>query len=492
MNNMDNELNAKKEGCFFVPTNHEEDVSRITYGHIESGEQFNAHVGPRGLFTQRPMPHSTPGILLLSRSTSLLLRLRHAVEALGLPIENIDPRRFANWARALPQLLVIDASLNEELMEHGGHVWPAGRTLYIESGMDDLDSVPPGALKLPYNFSSVDARSVVRSILEASDLTASDAAADPLLITKSPQMRTVLADLTAYAPTGRSVLIQGDTGVGKELMARRIHALDPAAASGPFIPVNCGAIPEGLFESLFFGHVKGAFTGALHAHKGYMQQANGGTLFLDEVADLPRLQQVKLLRALETGEVTPVGSERPVQVRFRVIAASNRRIRTLIDTGEFRPDLFYRLAVIELRVPNLDTRGAEDKIALFSAFLRQAGASEAPEWLLAIVARTPFPGNVRQLRNLAERVAVITRQRGAWDRTQIERAIDMVCGGSPQAAPRRAKSESEERMAILRALRDHGWRRQETAQALGMSRTSLWQKIHKFSIEDGEQTEPAS
>ena len=218
-----------------------------------------------------------------------------------------------------------------------------------------------------------------------------------------------------YADCRSNVLVHGETGVGKERVARLLH--DRAAwADGPFVAVNCGAIPEGLFEAHFFGHAK-AFTGAVGAHKGYFEQASGGTLFLDEIGDLPLYQQVKLLRVLEQSTVTRLGSANEVPVDFRLVAATNKDLRVLVAQDEFRADLYYRLAVIELRIPSLEQRGAAEKVALFRSLLERMGAGdEPPDWLLERVGATRYEGNVRELSNVAERVAIVRRQFQSWDR----------------------------------------------------------------------------
>ncbi|RYF77347.1 MAG: sigma-54-dependent Fis family transcriptional regulator, partial [Comamonadaceae bacterium] len=276
---------------------------------------------------------------------------------------------------------------------------------------------------------------------------------------------------------------------------------------GAFVAVNCGAIPDGLFESLFFGHAKGSFTGAVAAHRGYFEQATGGTLFLDEIGDLPRYQQVKLLRVLEDGFVTRLGASAPLKVDFRLVAASNRNLRDMVATGEFRADLYYRLAVIELYVPNLEERGEIDKVALFKSILGEvlntAGGAlgAAPHWVTDSIAQTVFPGNVRQLRNLAERIGVIARQTGNWDRALIERAltlarvlptrpdVQLIDGAAGSGGERRGWN-SQERNRIIDALQAHDWRRQDAAQHLGISRKVLWEKMRKYQIVDGEPSIP--
>jgi DNA-binding NtrC family response regulator len=289
------------------------------------------------------------------------------------------------------------------------------------------------------------------------------------------------------------VLIVGETGVGKERIAQLLHQRHGRYRRGPFVAVNCGAIPDGLFESLFFGHAKGAFTGALLAHKGYFEQADGGTLFLDEIGDLPLYQQVKLLRVLEQSTVTRLGSQTEVKLDFRLVAATNRNLREQVQQDMFRADLYYRLAVIELRVPNLEERGRIDKIAIFNTLLAQTydQIPQPPDWLLEQVAAATFAGNVRELRNVAERVGIIYRQLGVWDRVRIDRVFDKlgtmerVNDGSDLTAVRK-KWDLAERARILSMLDANGWRRQDTAHALGISRKVLWEKMRKFQIADTE------
>ncbi|WP_375791652.1 sigma 54-interacting transcriptional regulator [Glaciimonas immobilis] len=315
----------------------------------------------------------------------------------------------------------------------------------------------------------------------------------PPLIAQSECMQELVAEAEAFADCGSSVLIMGETGVGKERIAQLLHQRHGRFRQGPFVAVNCGAIPDGLFESLFFGHAKGAFTGALLAHKGYFEQADGGTLFLDEIGDLPLYQQVKLLRVLEQSTVTRLGSQSEIKLDFRLVAATNRNLREQVQQDMFRADLYYRLAVIELRVPNLEERGSVDKIAIFTALLGQTydEIPAAPDWLLDMVSTSRFAGNVRELRNVAERIGIIYRQLGNWDRSRIDRVfaglgtLARSSEGSDLLLVRK-KGELTERNRIVAALDANGWRRQDTAHAIGISRKVLWEKMRKFQIADTE------
>jgi transcriptional regulator with PAS, ATPase and Fis domain len=223
------------------------------------------------------------------------------------------------------------------------------------------------------------------------------------LVGTSVAMRRVYATLERVSPTDATILLQGETGAGKDAAARSIHAAS-RRAKGPFVPVDCAAIPESLFESELFGHARGAFSGAVADRKGVFEEASGGTLFLDEIGEVPLALQAKLLRALESKTVRPVGTsaERPIDVR--VVAATNRPLTQAVNDGGFRADLYYRLAVIEVTLPPLRAR-AEDIPALARHFQSRLGGEPLPESFLAMLKRRAWPGNVRELRNFIERAA---------------------------------------------------------------------------------------
>jgi DNA-binding NtrC family response regulator len=365
-------------------------------------------------------------------------------------------------------------------------------------GRDSRYYPPEYSYTLPLAFTTADLRKLLFELLGTLDqFRRSAPKREQPLIAVSEPMRALLAEAEMFADCRSNALIHGETGVGKERIARLLH--DRAEWSdGPFVAVNCGAIPEGLFEAHFFGHAKGAFTGAVGAHKGYFEQANGGTLFLDEIGDLPLYQQVKLLRVLEQSAVTRLGSSVEIPVDFRLVAATNKDLRVLVGQDEFRADLYYRLAVIELRIPNLEQRGQEEKIAIFRALLERLGVEgDPPDWLLDRVARTRYAGNVRELSNVAERVAIMRRQFKSWDQARIERIFDQI--GEPLRAagslggastlcepPVFTDAERAERARILAALDVNGWRRQDTANTLGISRKVLWEKMRKLHLGGGQ------
>jgi DNA-binding NtrC family response regulator len=232
------------------------------------------------------------------------------------------------------------------------------------------------------------------------------------LIAKSPAMQQVVRLGQRAAGSQIPILIEGESGVGKELVARAIQG-ESERAGKPFVTVNCGAIPENLVESILFGHERGAFTGAKDRHTGKFQEANGGTLFLDEIGELPLDMQVKLLRALQEGEIDPVGARKPVRVDIRLISATNRNLTQLVEEGRFREDLFYRLNVFPIHIPPLRER-VEDIPELVNHFVARFSAEEGKKVAgversaMELLQRFPWPGNVRQLENAIFRAVVLT------------------------------------------------------------------------------------
>ena len=351
---------------------------------------------------------------------------------------------------------------------------------------------------LAADFTCAELRGMVTKLVMQMRAHGAKTQAASALIANSESMQKFLREVDAFADCDASVLIHGETGVGKERIAQLLHEKNTQYGKGPFVAVNCGAIPDGLFESLFFGHAKGSFTGAVVAHKGYFEQADGGTLFLDEIGDLPHYQQVKLLRVLEDSAVTRIGSTSPVQLDFRLVAATNKNVGDLIKEQLFRADLYYRLAVVELSIPSLEERGAIDKIAIFKSFLvsvlgqeKLAELNDVPYWLTDAIADTYFAGNVRELRNLAERIGVTVRQLG-WDAERLQSILLRARNAQPPRTDAsvevidRSKWDMAERGRIAEALDAHGWRRQDTAQFLGISRKVLWEKMRKYRMFDDE------
>src|SRR5450755_373113 len=296
--------------------------------------------------------------------------------------------------------------------------------------------------------------------------------------------------VTRVARSQAPVHITGESGTGKELVARLIHD-SGARADGPFVPVNCGAIPTELMESELFGHKRGSFTGAVADKKGLLQSAEGGTLFLDEVADLPLHMQVKLLRVIQEKAVRPVGEQVEVPVDVRILSATHKNLSQLVAEGAFREDLFYRVNVIELRVPSLRER-PEDVPELAEAILRRLGRrmKMAPPVLtkdaLKALESYPFPGNVRELENILERaITLSTTGEVSSSETQLRSTSpgSAMPANAPNGAALGDHLEDIEREAIVKALEQTRFNKTAAAKVLGMSFRALRYRIKKLGIE---------
>lgn len=319
----------------------------------------------------------------------------------------------------------------------------------------------------------------------------SEAAARPGILGRSPAMLAMQETIATVAPTEATVLITGELGTGKELVARALHS-GSARADKPMVTVNCAALAENLLESELFGHEKGSFTGADRRREGRFVQANGGTLFLDEIGEMPLPLQAKLLRALQEGEVQRVGSDAPLTVDVRVLAATNRDLREEVARRRFREDLYFRLNVISLEVPPLRDRG-EDIPVLAAHFLeRFAGRNRksirgfSPQAVDSLL-RYAWPGNVRELENAVER-AVILCNGDLITRRELPAAITEAA--SPEEASSAAVGalaglplDELERRAIGETLRCTGDNKSEAARQLGITRATLHNKLRKYGME---------
>lgn len=308
------------------------------------------------------------------------------------------------------------------------------------------------------------------------------------LVGSSVAMRRLYDLLELTAPTTSTVLISGETGTGKELVARAIHYNSPRR-EGSFVTVNCGALPESLVEAELFGHRKGAFTGADSNRPGKFEAADGGTLFLDEVGEIPLSLQPKILRALQTGEIDRIGQDRPSRIDVRIIAATNRELEQLISEDSFRQDLYYRLAVVQIRVPPLRER-RDDIPLLAQHFLSKwAGRNSRPDLrfppeAFALFNRYPWPGNVRELENTVERMVVLSRD----DVLSLDTLPDHIAGftGQDKALLRLPAEgvdfEELERDFIRQALERKQGNRTQAAQLLGLTRSTLLYRMQKFGL----------
>jgi DNA-binding NtrC family response regulator len=304
----------------------------------------------------------------------------------------------------------------------------------------------------------------------------------------SPPMRQIEALLPRIAASRSAVLISGESGAGKEQVARALHQAGDPESKTPFVAVNCGAIPENLIESELFGHEKGAFTGADRERLGVFEQADGGTLFLDEIGEMPPSMQVKLLRAIQERAVTRVGGALPHKVDIRLICATHHDLKTMVEQGGFREDLYYRVHVIHLHVPPLRER-QEDILWLSGRFLdERTSKGEARHTLSAdaehALTRYPWPGNVRELQHCLERACVMSLA----PLLKVENLFDTSGLLPPEEATLRQPLSEHlhdcERAYIHRALAECGGRIADTAALLGISRKNLWEKMRKLEMTD--------
>ncbi len=308
-------------------------------------------------------------------------------------------------------------------------------------------------------------------------------------------MRAVVTLAERVAIVDSPVLLTGESGVGKERIARLIHAhARSRRARGPFIPVNCGALPESLLESELFGHVKGAFTGADRDHKGLFEAAVGGTLLLDEVGEIPLSVQVKLLRVLQDREVRRVGSTEARAVNIRIVAATNRELEEMVREKSFRKDLYYRLKVVSIEVPPLRSR-REDILPLAHQFVRRGCATyhcgpcslsaEALDKLLAY----SWPGNVRELEHAMERAVVLAEGKPKIEVTDLPPEILGDRRGAVAEDEEHLALAEVERRHILRVLDRCGGNRKETAKALGIATNTLWRKLREYGVVQGGRSD---
>jgi two-component system nitrogen regulation response regulator NtrX len=331
---------------------------------------------------------------------------------------------------------------------------------------------------------------VVKNALERLDLLRENqrfrelVGESPRMIGKSAAFQQVVHQATQVARSDVAVLLAGESGTGKELLAAHIHRKSPVAP-GPFVKVNCAAIPTELIESELFGHEKGAFTGATAMRRGKFELADEGTIFLDEVGDLHEASQAKLLRVLQDGELQRVGGEQPVRVSVRVVSATNRRLDERVAAGRFREDLYYRLSVVPIRVPALRER-LEDLGELVAYFLAEFSARnnfrprEIDPEVVRVLEGYRWPGNVRELRNVVERMAILTPE----DRITVE-SIPLEIRQPPGARATNGLQEvrdAAERERIRQALDQTDWNVAGAARLLGTERTSLHKRIRALGL----------
>jgi two-component system response regulator HydG len=388
---------------------------------------------------------------------------------LDLRMPGIDGIQFVEtlriWGEKVPVLMISGF----------GTVEGAVRALHV--GADDF-------LTKPVEPDVLSAR--VAELLERRPVAPPDDGASPGMIGRTAVMRSLFAAVRRVAPQDTTVLITGETGTGKELVARAVHQLSPRA-SAPFIAVNCGALGEGVLESELFGHVKGAFTGAVREREGVFESAHGGTIFLDEIGEMSPNVQQRLLRVLQEREVTRVGSSRPVKVDVRVVAATNRDLMATVTAGQFRQDLYYRLAVFPITVPPLRDRPADIPLLIAHAIERlRERASNAREldcspFAIRLMRMFEWPGNVRELMSVLERAAVDAAF-GRIEAQHLPAEVRRHSENDGEGRYRTEQSADDERAAIVAALQQTDGALAKAAELLGMGRTTLWRKLKQYGL----------
>lgn len=442
---------------------------------------------PRGELTRVLVIDDEPDIRELIDLT--LARMGLATECVGSVAEARAALRADSFQLCLTDMRLPDGEgldIVREIAEHYPQTPVAVITAYgsaenavaaLKAGAFDYLAKPVGLEQL---------RALVKSALRLPGSGQDNDPAMQTLIGDSPSMAQVRAMIEKLARSQAPIYISGESGSGKELAARLIHARS-ARAAGVFVPVNCGAIPENLMESEFFGYRKGAFTGAEGDREGFFHAAHGGTLFLDEVADLPLAMQVKLLRAIQEKRVRKVGSVTEEPVDVRIICATHKNLRDLVDKGAFRQDLYYRLNVIELRMPPLRER-MEDIAPLVDAMLRRVFGDSPPrlsEGAQKALSFYSFPGNVRELENILERATALCSG-NMIEAEDLHLGPEEVSGG--ESAGRGSETLDDylnrlERQAILEALQKAEGNRTAAARLLGVTFRSMRYRLERLGIE---------
>ena len=451
----------------------------------------------------------TPGrrILIVDDERGIRQALGQLLEYEGYEVRAVENAvdAIAEYDRWRPHLVFLDVKMAgidglealKRIREHD-----ASATIVMISGHGTIQTAVEATQRGAYDFleKPLDTDRILvtlRNALHHLDLQAENAqlretiASRYEIVGRSYAIRALIEKIERVAPTPARVLISGENGTGKELVAQAVHRLS-SRAGAPFVEVNCAAIPSELIESELFGHMKGSFTGAIADRAGKFEQANGGTLFLDEVGDMSLAAQAKVLRVLEDGVVTRIGSGKPIAVDVRVVAATNKTLEAEIEAGKFREDLYYRINVLPITVPPLRER-REDIPLLVAHFIdlltRREGMAPktlAPDALPRLTSYD-WPGNVRELRNTVERLLILSpgpRLTAAdVDRLVGRRAPDGTSiGPLMECRTFEEFKDAAERAFLLAKLREMDWNVSETARSLDMPRSNLYKKIERYGL----------
>jgi len=434
----------------------------------------------------RLLVHYRPTTLTRDDEASILSALRDGHALCLVILDDSEPDRHAldvlhRIKESRPEIAVLIMSAHPTV-EHA--------TESIRRGAEDFVPVPYAEEVVLKEVSRILEAAELRTRVESLNRLVATRYGFERVISRSLHMRPVMDRALAAARSETPVLILGETGTGKELIARAIHT-NSRRAKRPFVPINCAALPRDLVESELFGHRRGAFSGAVTEHPGLFVAAHGGTLFLDEIGELPLEVQAKLLRVLQDGEVRPVGGLESRRIDVRIVAASNRTLASLRD-GAMRQDLFFRLSVLVIEIPPLRQR-REDLPLLAAHFLRvlhergTQGANGFEPAALELLEDYPFPGNVRELENLIEGISVVlppaqTTIRAGDVRAWLQRRGVIVTDRTSDASRVPLRLADLESWAISEALRQAHGNKSLAAQMLGISRDTLYRKIHELNL----------
>jgi len=446
--------------------------------------------------------HATaPKILLVDDETDMLRLLSIRLSASGYEVITAESgaQALAQLSVTRPQLVITDLRMDGmdglalfDAIQQSNTALPVILLTAHGSIPDAIDATNRGVFS--FLTKPCDGKTLLAHVQKALSLTgngvpvqteAGDEDWRQGIITRSSLMEDLLVQAKMVAASETSVLIQGESGTGKELLAQAIHRASPRGTQ-PFIPVNCGAIPEALLESELFGHTKGSFTGATRDYEGLFQAAHQGTLFLDEIGDMPLALQVKLLRVLQEKAIRPVGSTKTTPVDVRIISATHRNLENELEQGNFREDLYYRLKVVTLELPNLAKR-REDIPLLATHFLTQLSTTNskqvagfAPEAMELLVGAS-WPGNVRQLLNVLEQTFALTTT-PIISATLVRKALDDKPGELQTFADAKRRFEQEYLVQLLQITNGNV---SQAARMAKRNRTEFYKLLHRHQIDPG-------